>query len=167
MQLFWGEFASAFGFGLLASLVPVFNAETFIVATVATGLIGPVPLGIGLGLGQGLGKAILFQLTRQGKKLPWLKRRQPQEPEKDVGKWRLRWRWLVKKSVSLLEHRGWGPVVVFASGAISVPPNYATTLVAGTTRVNAWMFGTMMTLGYVSRNLVEALIFAGVLSAWL
>ncbi|WP_028822460.1 hypothetical protein [Propionimicrobium lymphophilum] len=166
MHLLAAQFFSAFAFGLLASMIPVFNAETFIAATLATDLIDPFPLGIGLGLGQGIGKAVLFQLVRQGKKIAWLRKRNVPSKPSGPGKWRKRWLWLVAKAESLITHKKLGPVVIFCSGALSIPPNYPTTLIAGAAKANAVIFSSMMTLGYIARNLIEAFLLAGALSAW-
>ena len=72
MSNVWWQLLLAFGYGLLGSLIPVINGEAFVVAAIATHLIGPVEAGICLGLGQGVGKMILFQVVRQAKRLPVL-----------------------------------------------------------------------------------------------
>ncbi len=64
MSNVWWQLLLAFGYGLLGSLIPVINGEAFVVAAIATHLIGPVEAGICLGLGQGVGKMILFQVVR-------------------------------------------------------------------------------------------------------
>lgn len=212
MPRFWIELASAFGYGVLASIVPVFNGEAFIVAAQATGVLDPISLGVGLGAGQGVGKAILFQLVRQGKRLPWktkdtatelaeiyppseTENPQPENPEsenpepenpksdsaadeavergkvtasaaKPLGKWRQRWQKFLRHAIALVEHDRWGPTIIFTSATFSIPPNYLTTLFAGTTKINFWVFTSMMTLGYTVRAVVESLIFAGVLDFW-
>lgn len=145
-------------------MVPVFNPEAFIVATLATNLTDPLSLGLGLGLGQGIGKAVLFQLVRQGKRLVWVKK--PNSNPEPVGKWGSRWRKLVDKAESALLHKRLGPVIMFSAGAISVPPNYFTTLAAGTLKVNFTLFSSAITLGFVGRNLVEALLVAHVVSVF-
>nr|WP_076388220.1 VTT domain-containing protein [Vaginimicrobium propionicum] len=162
MTTLWGiEFLSALAFGLAASLVPVFNPEAFIVATLATELIDPLSLGLGLGLGQGIGKAVLFQLVRQGKKLVVVKPPTPSETPR--GKWRRRWQKLVEKSESALTNKRLGPVIIFSAGAISLPPNYVTTLIAGGLKVKFSIFSIAMTVGFVARNLVEALLVAQII----
>lgn len=165
---FWIELLSAFGFGVLMSVIPVFNPEAFMAAGQATGLLGPLTLGIGLGVGQGVGKAILFQLVRHGRRLPWLNRLRTRsaKPPPQPGTWRQRWRGFVQHAMKLVEHRWWGPVVSFSAGALSIPPNYVTTLLAATTKVNFYAFSIAITAGFTVRNTVEALILAGVLDRW-
>lgn len=138
--------------------MPVFNPEAFLVATLATDLIDPLSLGLGLGLGQGIGKAVLFQLVRQGKRLVVVR---PQTPSANPpGKWRGRWQKLVEKAESGLTDKRLGPVIIFSAGAISLPPNYVTTLIAGGLRVRFSIFSIAITAGFIARNLVEALLIA-------
>lgn len=162
---FWWQLLLAFGYGVFGSIVPVVNGEALIVAALATGLIGPVAVGLGLGLGQGLGKAILFQAVRQGRRLPFISSRaaRPDRPAPQPGTWRFRWSRLLAWGVRLVEHHRWGPIGVFLSGSLSLPPNYATTLLAATTRINFVVFAIFMTAGFTARYIVLALLLSGVL----
>ena len=75
----WWQLLLAFGFGLAGSVLPLANAEAFIVASVATGVLGPVPVGVLLGAGQGVGKMLVFQGIRQGRR-QLVRRRPRREP---------------------------------------------------------------------------------------
>lgn len=160
----WWQLLLAFGYGLAGSVVPLANAEAFIVASVATGVIGPVPVGVLLGVGQGVGKMVIFRVIRQGRRQLLRKRpRRTQAPIKP-GSWRARWARLVEWSIALVEHPRWGPAGLFLSGSLSVPPNYVTTVVAATTRLNFAVFSVFLTAGFVARYVVVALAAAGVLA---
>lgn len=161
-QTGWWQLLLALGYGIFGSVVPVVNGEAFIVAALATKLIGPVEVGLVLGLGQGIGKMILFQLVRQGRRLPLLQRgggRRDPEP----GSWRARWAKAVAWGTRLVEDPKWGPLGCFLSGSVSLPPNYATTVLAATTRVNFAVFSVFLTLGYLLRYVVIALAVSGLL----
>lgn len=162
---YWWQLLLALGYGFGGAIVPVANGEAFMLAALATRLIDPVTLGLSLGLGQGVGKAVLFQLVRQGKKLPWA-RRSPGEdarPAPEAGSWRYRLRAVVDWGRRLVEHPKWGPLGVFLSGSLSLPPNYVTTLIVATTRMNFVAFALCMGLGFTLRYLVLALLAAGVI----
>lgn len=158
----WWQIAIAIGYGVFGSLLPVVNGEAFIVAALATAFIGPVEVGLGLGLGQGIGKMLLFQAVRQGRRLP-LARRVGASTEPEPGTWRHRWSRLVAWGVALVEHPRWGPLGCFLSGALSIPPNYLTTILAATTRVNFAMFSVFLSTGFVVRSVLIALVVSGVL----
>lgn len=162
----WWQLLLSFGYGVLGSLVPMVSGEAFIIAALATKLIGPVALGVFLGLGQGIGKMILFQMIRQGRRLPVFRSRKPSAPPR-TGKWRERWARLVAWSIGLVEHPKWGPVGCFLSGSLSLPPNYPTTVLAATTRINFAVFSISMSLGFIVRSLVVSLALAGVIDSFL
>lgn len=162
-ETLWWQLLAALGFGIFGSIVPVVNGEAFIVAALATDLIGPVEVAVCLGLGQGIGKMVIFQIVRQGRRLPWASRRK-QTSEPEPGSWRDRWRRLVAWGVRLVEHPRLGPLGCFLSGATSIPPNYVTTILAATTRINMVVFGVFLTLGYTVRYVLIALALAGLIS---
>ena len=161
MSNVWWQLLLAFGYGLLGSLIPVINGEAFVVAAIATHLIGPVEAGICLGLGQGVGKMILFQVVRQAKRLPVLHRKLLSRPEPQPGTWRYRWARLMMCVILLVEYPRWGPLGVFLSGSVSVPPNYPTTILAATTKANFAVFSIFMTLGFITRYVVVGLAVTG------
>ena len=162
MSNVWWQLLLAFGYGLLGSLIPVINGEAFVVAAIATHLIGPVEAGICLGLGQGVGKMILFQVVRQAKRLPVLHRKQLSRPEPQPGTRRNRRSRVMRWGIALVEHPRWGPLGVFLSGSVSVPPNYPTTILAATTKANFAVFAIFMTLGFITRYVVVGLAVTGV-----
>lgn len=159
---FWWQLLLAFGYGFFGAIVPVVNGEALIVAALATEFSGPVAVGLGLGLGQGIGKMVLFQLVRQGRKLPFLTPKQ-QRPAPEPGTWRYRWQRAVDWGIRLVEHPRWGPLGIFLSGSVSIPPNYLTTVLVAATRINFVVFGVFMTLGFTARYVLLALIAAGVI----
>ncbi len=163
---YWWQLLLAFGYGCGGAIIPVANGEAFILAALATKLIDPVTLGLSLGIGQGVGKAVLFQLVRQGKRLPWARRNPDATPRPvpEPGSWRARLAALVDWGRRLVEHPKWGPLGVFLSGSLSLPPNYVTTLVVATTRMRFASFALAMGLGFTLRYLVLALLAAGVIN---
>lgn len=166
----WGalwELLSAFGFGIFIAIIPIMPGELYLTAGEATQLTGPIVTGLGMGLGQGVGKAILFQLVKQGRKMPWLNRPKAEKPAPEPGTWRYRFQLAADKAIELIEHPRWGGLVIFSSAAISFPPNYPTTLFAPFTKIRWATFSLWMTLGCVLRAVVTALIINGVFDLWL
>lgn len=152
---FWYEIASAFGFGIVSSLVPILNSEIFIVGSLASGLLGPLEVSIGLALGHGVGKVIMFQAIRHGRRLKWFAPREKKPvPE---GSWRDRWRRWNARAALLVEHDKWGPAILLFSAISGVPPVYLVVIYAATTKMNFWWFSVWVTVGFFIRCYVLAL----------
>lgn len=161
-QRFWLEFASAFGYGAASAVVPILNAEVFIVGALATGLLGPMAIALGMSLGHTAGKLGLLLAIRGGKQLPWLaaRRERPVPP----GSWRDRWRRWSLRTARLVEDPRYGLPLVFVSAAIGLPPVYLVCLIAATTSMRWWTFSVVLTIGFFVRCYVLALLTAGALS---
>lgn len=163
----WWQVLVTLAYSIGGAIVPVFNGEVYIAAVLATGLMGPVSVGTCLGVGQGIGKLVVFQLVRRGRRLPRWRRHDrtgaSSKPGRPPGVWRQRWQRVARAATRLVEHPRLGPLGVFLSGSLSLPPNYATTLIAGTTRMSSWVFGASMTAGFTLRYLLIALAGAGII----
>lgn len=159
----WWHLLLTVGYGLLSSLIPVFNSEAYVVATAATHLLTPLEVGVCLGLGQGFGKMALFQAVRHAKSLPRLERHKKVErPDPQPGTWRYRWSMVLKWANALVTSRRWGPLGFFLAGSVSLPPSYPTTILVAKTRVNFAVFSIFMTLGFITRYVVVGLAVTGV-----
>lgn len=159
---FWYEMLSAFGFGVLSSVVPIFNSEAFIVAAQASRLLTPLSMAIGLGLGHGVGKQIIFLGVRHGKDLPFIKRQVGIEPP--LGSRREKWRTWTLSLAHLVETPKWGHPILFMAAVTGVPPVFAVVLLAGATKMNFWLFSLNITVGLFLRCYILALLTAGVIS---
>ena len=152
---FWYEIASAFGFGIASSLIPVLNSEIFIVGSLASGLLGPLEVSIGLALGHGLGKQIMFLAIRKGRQLSvfWHRQKKPAQP----GSWRCRWQRWNTRTAKLVENPRWGMPILLISAISGIPPVYLVVIYAATTRMNFWWFSVWVTVGFFIRCLLLAL----------
>ena len=68
----WAELVAlltSIGFGTVSAVVPVVNAEAYVIASQMSAVIGPIPIAIGIAIGQTVGKLLLFFGVRQGKEL--------------------------------------------------------------------------------------------------
>lgn len=161
---FCWQILSSFGFGVLSSVVPVFNSEAFIVAAQAAHLAGPLAISIGLALGHGVGKQVIFLAIRHGRKLPFasthLNPRHPPQP----GTWRARWRAWAERTAHLVESPQWGIPILFVSSASGIPPIFLVTVFAATTRMNFWSFSLWVTVGFFVRCYALSLATAGIIS---
>ena len=58
---------SSIGFGVVSAVVPVANAEAYIVASQMTALDGAIPIAVSVGIGQMVGKLLLVFGLRRGR----------------------------------------------------------------------------------------------------
>ena len=69
----WPELVAlltSIGFGIVSAIVPIVNAEAYVIASQMSAVIGPIPIAIGIAIGQTIGKLLLFFGVREGKELP-------------------------------------------------------------------------------------------------
>lgn len=152
---FWYEIASAFGFGVVSSLVPILNSEIFIVGSLASGLLGPLEVSVGLALGHGVGKVIMFLAVRNGRKLKWFAPRE-KKPVPD-GSWRARWRRWNTRVAHLVENPRWGMPILLFSAVSGIPPVYLVVIYAATTKMKFGWFTLWITVGFFIRCYALAL----------
>jgi membrane protein YqaA with SNARE-associated domain len=143
------EFLVSVGYGLLSSLVPVFNSEIYIVASQVGGFTEEVTTAVGCAVGQTIGKVGTVLALRGGGRSGLARRlRQRRErPRKPVGRVRTRLRDWSDRLLRLLGGRWSGVPIVFLSACLAIPPLYAVTLAVPATRMSIIPFGVAVLLG--------------------
>lgn len=111
MSQLW-TFLSGFGFGVGSSIVPLFNAEAYLVATVASHPWLVAALVLALALGQTGGKMILFEAAHRGSTRVMLGRRAT--PEKFAA--------AHARLTETLGQRRRAVPLVFVSASLGLPP---------------------------------------------
>lgn len=156
----WAELLAlltSVGFGLVSALVPVINAEAYVIASQVSAAAGPVPIAVGVGIGQSIGKLLLFLGVRRGRNFPFVRHRRAEARAQTVGPARARFRVLVAKLLALVGRKRWGLPIVLLAAVVGLPPLYAVALLAGATRMKAHWFFTVVLLGRVTRFVLVAL----------
>jgi membrane protein YqaA with SNARE-associated domain len=143
------EFVVSIGYGLLSSLVPIFNSEIYIVASQIGGFAAEVTTAVGCAVGQTIGKVgIVLALRRGGSSgLARRLRQRRERPRKPAGRFRTRLRAWSDRMVGFLGRRWWGVLIVFLSACVYIPPLYAVTLAVPATRMSVIAFGAAVLLG--------------------
>lgn len=156
------EFWVSVGMGIVSAVIPVANAEAYVVGNEVVGLGALVPVALGVGLGQTVGKVALFLSVRWGRQTPFIRKRRAarRPPRTRFGAW---WRRTMDLLVHLIEHRRWGLLTLFLAATVGIPPLYPVAFLAGATRINLWVFTMVVLLGRELRFLALALGAAGVL----
>ena len=148
----WRAFAEFFvsvGYGLLSSLVPIFNSEIYIVASQVGGFTDEVTTAVGCAVGQTIGKVGTVLAIRRGgrSRLVQRLRRRREGPRKPAGRVLTRLRAWSDRLLGLLGQRRWGVPIVFLSACLAIPPLYAVTLAVPPTRMSVIPFGMAVLLG--------------------
>ncbi|MGL5850900.1 MAG: hypothetical protein ACRCZD_08990 [Phycicoccus sp.] len=147
----------ALGVGALSALVPVVNAEAFLVASVATvnGTGMRVALVVALAGGQAVGKVAFFLAARRGRSIRAGHRtragRSRRVPSPSTSSFRRRAGDLGTRSLALLDRRAPAAGVVLASASVGVPPLAVTSVAAGIRRTPLSLFLGCALAGRVAR----------------
>lgn len=151
-----GELLTSVGIGVLSALVPLVNAEAYIVASQVSTLAGPIPVAIGIGLGQTIGKVLLFLGVRRGKQFRVVRRERAKLRRQEVGPFRRRLRRAATTLLALVGQERWGVPIVLLAALTGIPPLYAVALLAGATRMRLGWFTLAVLVGRVARFVLVA-----------
>jgi membrane protein YqaA with SNARE-associated domain len=161
----WAELIAlltSIGFGTVSAVVPVVNAEAYVIASQMSAVIGPIPIAIGVAIGQTVGKLVLFFGVREGKELPFIKHRREVRQQRPVGPARARFRAAMAKLLDLVGQERWGLPIVLVAAIVGFPPLYAVALLAGATTMRPIWFGLTVLVGRLCRFLLVASGFHGI-----
>ena len=146
-----GELVTSVGVGVVSALVPLINAEAYVVASQMSALAGPIPVAIGIAIGQAIGKVLLFLGVRRGKQFPFVRRERNRLRNARVGPFRQRFRRAVAWLLALVGRERWGLPIVLLAAVTGIPPLYAVALLAGATRMRLGWFTLTVLVGRLAR----------------
>ena len=147
---------TSIGFGVVSAVVPVANAEAYIVASQMTALAGAVPIAVGVGIGQMFGKLLLFLGVRRGREFRFVQRRRERARARPVGPTRAKVRVFLAQLLELVGQERWGLPIVLLAAVLGIPPLYAVALLAGATRMPVLGFALTVLVGRVARFVLVA-----------
>jgi membrane protein YqaA with SNARE-associated domain len=160
----WAELVAlltSIGFGAVSAVIPIVNAEAYIIASQMSAVAGPIPIAIGIAIGQTIGKLLLFFGVREGKELSFIKHRREARKQRPVGPTRARFRAAGAKLLDLVGKERWGLPIVLVAAIVGFPPLYAVALLAGATTMSPVWFGLTVLVGRLCRFLLVATGFSG------
>jgi membrane protein YqaA with SNARE-associated domain len=154
------------GFGVVSAVMPVVNAEAYVIGSQVSAVAGPVPIAVGVGIGQVFGKLLLFLGVRRGKEFRFIQRRRERARARAVGPTRAKVRAFLAKLLDLVGQERWGLPIVLLAAIVGIPPLYAVALLAGATTMRALSFALTVLVGRVTRFVLLATGLNG-LQGWL
>lgn len=151
-----GEAALAIAVGVVSALLPLVNAEAYVLIAVArTNVAMSMAVALAMAVGQTMGKLLLFEAARRG--TGRLHARLSRHGEGRVDRWRGR-------VCGLMTRRRTGLPTVLASAAVGLPPLALVSLVAGASEQKRCEFGAVCLVGRTARFAALALPAALALS---
>lgn len=148
---------TSIGYGILSAIVPVINAEAYVVASQVTAVAGAVPIAVGIAIGQTAGKVAMFYAVREGRRLSFFTSRREESRSRPVSPGRRRWRAFVDRLLQLVGDPRWGLPITFLASFVGIPPLYAVALIAGATKMNGGWFTLVVFAGRLIRFVSLAL----------
>lgn len=141
-----GSLAAGAGLGLGSALLPVVNAEAYVVLVSVS---RPAHLLVALTViavaaGQTAGKVLLFEAGRQSRMPAWLARRVPARGHAGLAR-------TSERLGELLRRPRTGALVVAASATLGLPPLAVVTVAAGAAGQRRTVFAVLCLLGRVVR----------------
>jgi membrane protein YqaA with SNARE-associated domain len=160
LDVMWAwQLVLAVGFGIGSAVIPVLNAEVYVLGVGASGALDPVVAAIGVSVGQTIGKVAMFLAVRYRPGYAAEKGKEPKPVDLDTRRGRLiQWnRDISKRLLDALSDRRWGIPVTLLSSSIGIPPLYGVALIAGASRMGLVSFTLSVLAGRAARFITLAL----------
>jgi membrane protein YqaA with SNARE-associated domain len=149
----------AVGFGIGSAVVPVLNAEAYVLGAGVSGALDPVLAAIGVSVGQTIGKLAMFLAVRYRPGYAARKSKEPKPVDLDT-RWGRFVQWnrdISKRLLDAMSDRRWGVPVTLLSASVGVPPLYGVALIGGASRMGVVAFGLSVLVGRGARFVLLAL----------
>ncbi|HET8603877.1 MAG TPA: hypothetical protein VFM09_08120 [Marmoricola sp.] len=131
--------ALTFGFAAISAIIPIFNMEAYIVLVFArSSSFTALELAAIGSVGQNVGKLVWYYVARGVLDVPWLRQRMEQPKRKAAYE---RWRGRVEGRPVL------SGLLTFVSATVGFPPFFAIAAIAGSLRMNVFVFFAAGLLG--------------------
>jgi membrane protein YqaA with SNARE-associated domain len=149
----------AVGFGIGSAVVPVLNAEIYVLGVGASGKLDPVVAAIGVSIGQTIGKVAMFLAVRYRPGYAAKKGKETKPTDLGTRRGRLvQWnRDVSRRLLDALSDRRWGIPVTLLSSSVGIPPLYGVALIAGASRMGVVSFSLSVLAGRAARFITLAL----------
>ncbi|WP_293782571.1 hypothetical protein [uncultured Aeromicrobium sp.] len=153
---------SALGFGVLSSIIPLFNSELYVgvVAAATTPRVTAMAV-LAMAVGTVAGKLFLFMLASRGSERFGVGRAVNGEKKPmPVTRFRL---WLRQTSDLLMAWLGdsrLGPLTILLAASVGIPPLFVVAVMAGVARQNIVLFALAVFIGRLARFAVVAVPIA-------
>ena len=153
----------AVGYGIGSAVIPVVNAEAYVVGIGVTHALNPVVAAIGVSIGQTAGKVAMFLAVRYRPGYAARKTKEPKPVDLDT-RWGRFVQWnrdVSKRLLDAMSDQRWGIPVTLLSAFVGIPPLYAVALLGGASRMKTVVFTLSVLAGRAARFVLLALGVSG------
>jgi membrane protein YqaA with SNARE-associated domain len=160
LEVMWvWQLVLAVGFGIGSAVIPVMNAEAYVLGVGVSGALNPVVAAVGVAIGQTIGKLAMFLAVRYRPGYAARKTKEPKPVDLDTRRGRLiQWnRDLSKRLLDALSDRKWGIPVTWLSAFVGIPPLYGVAIIGGASRMGVATFTLSVLTGRAARFILLAL----------
>ena len=153
------QLALAVGFGIGSAVIPILNAEAYVLGVGVSGALDPVVAAVGVSVGQTIGKVAMFLAVRYRPGYAAKKDKEPKPVNLETRRGRfIQWnREVSKRLLDALSDRRWGIPVTLLSSSVGIPPLYGVALIAGASRMGVVTFSLSVLIGRLARFITLAL----------
>lgn len=155
----WGTllaWLSSVLFGTVSAIVPVVNAELYVLVSQVSTVAGVVPVAVGVGIGQTIGKCLLFYGVRRGRQFRFVREHREKVRRRPRGRVRQRLGDAMQFLLRLIGTKRWGLPITLLAAVVGIPPLYAVALLAGATTMKLRYFAPVVLVGRITRFVLVA-----------
>lgn len=155
----WGvlvAWLTSVAFGVVSAIIPVVNAEVYVLVSQVSAVAGVVPVAVGVGIGQTIGKCLLFVGVRRGRQFRFVREHRAAVRSEPRGRWRQAWHDAIQSLLRLVGTKRWGLPITLLAAVVGFPPLYAVALLAGATTMKLRYFAPVVLVGRITRFLLVA-----------
>ena len=155
----WGvlfAWLTSVAFGVVSAIIPVVNAEVYVLVSQVSAVAGVVPVAVGVGIGQTIGKCLLFLGVRRGRQFRFVREHRAKVRTEPRGRSGRRWHDALQFLLRLVGTKRWGLPITLLAAVVGIPPLYAVALLAGATTMKLRYFAPVVLVGRITRFLLVA-----------
>lgn len=155
----WGVLAAwltSVAFGVVSAIVPVVNAELYVLVSQVSAVAGVVPVAVGVAVGQTIGKCLIFSGVRRGRQFRFVRERREKARTRPRGRVGEALHEALQLLLQLVGTNRWGLPITLLAAVVGFPPLYAVSLLAGATTMKLRYFALVVLVGRVTRFLLVA-----------
>ena len=143
-------------FGVVSAIIPVVNAEVYVLVSQVSAVAGVVPVAVGVAIGQTIGKCLLFLGVRRGRQFRFVREHRKTTRTEPRGRLRQAWHDALQVLLHLVGTKRWGLPITLLAAVVGIPPLYAVALLAGATTMKLRYFAPVVLVGRITRFLLVA-----------
>lgn len=155
----WGvllAWLTSVAFGAASAIVPVVNAEVYVLVSQVSAVAGVAPVAVGVGIGQTIGKCLLFYGVRRGRQFRFVRERRARARTRERGRVGQAVHDAIEVLLRLVGTKRWGLPITLLAAVVGFPPLYAVALLAGATSMRLRHFAPVVLVGRITRFLLVA-----------